>query len=391
MIAIKNEEKISKRRSQTLLNFLKDRFNLFNRYNAYIFLATMALVMFGTIMIYAASYNLYNYVYLKKQLMWFFIGFCVLCLLSFLPHKILKSKIVVYGLLSIAFLLLIIVLIPGVGVKIKGSARWIRFAGINFQPSEIMRFAMLIFLSYSLSKKQEAGTITQFAIGYIPHIIIVMVCFFLIALEPDYSSATFLILFTYILMLCAGVKLVHLILPTVFIFPVLYYVAISKGYRVMRIISFLNPWDHRTEGGYQHIQSFIAYGLGRFKGVGLGEGAQKLGYIPEAHTDFIFPIIAEEIGFAGVLIVLFVYGIIFTMGVIVARRAKDTFSTLLAMGIVLSLAFNVSINMLVTLGLLPVTGMALPFFSYGGTSLIINMACIGILMNVAARNEAKIK
>jgi cell division protein FtsW len=186
------------------------------------------------------------------------------------------------------------------------------------------------------------------------------------------------------MLFAGGVRLIHLFSPLVVVLPAAYLFMISADYRIERLLSFLNPWKYQSDEGYQVIHSLMAFGSGGVFGTGIGKGYQKLFYLPEPHTDFVFSVIGEELGLIGVLAILALYFIILWRGVLIARRVRDPFGQLLAVGLTTAIGLQVGVNMSVALGLLPTKGLTLPFMSYGGTSLLINMASVGILLNIAA-------
>jgi cell division protein FtsW len=238
-------------------------------------------------------------------------------------------------------------------------------------------------MAYSLSKKQP--NISKFSIGFIPHLILLAIMSVLLLFQPDFGTIFIFCLIVWIMMFVAGVKLVHLGTPLLFIIPLLTFIMIKAPYRLERIMIFWDPWQYPTDGGYQIIHSLMAFGTGGLFGTGIGQSYQKLFYLPEPHTDFIFSVIGEETGFMGVLLILVMYVWIMCRGIFIAKNAENIFGSLLATGIVSALAVQVTVNMGVALGLLPTKGLTLPFLSYGGTSLLINMAAMGILMNIGGK------
>jgi cell division protein FtsW len=240
--------------------------------------------------------------------------------------------------------------------------------------------AMILYLAYSMSKKQDR--IRDFSIGFVPHIMVLIVLIVPIMLQPDFGSVVILTLITGMMLFVGGVPLRYLALAGLAVAPVGGYLLLSADYRVKRLMSFLNPWDYPTAEGYQTIHSLMAFGSGGLWGTGIGKSLQKLFYLPEPHTDFIFSVIGEEFGLVGVTIIVLLYGLIIWRGIAIARNTTDPFGALLSFGLTAAIALQVCINMGVTLGLLPTKGLTLPFLSYGGTSLVLNMAAVGVLMNI---------
>jgi len=266
------------------------------------------------------------------------------------------------------------------GSSAGGAARWLRLGPVSFQPSEFARFSVVIFMAYSMSKKKEH--LKDFYIGFLPHVLVLSAFTVLIFLQPDFGSVVILGALTWIMLFVGGARLRHLASSLLLVLPVLYYFMIHAEYRVKRIMSFLDPWQYPTEEGYQIIHSLMAFGTGGIWGAGIGKGYQKLFYLPEPHTDFIFSVIGEELGLVGIFLILGLYSVIVWRGLAIARNTDDLFGSFVALGLTSALALQVIVNMGVCLGLLPTKGLALPFLSYGGTSLLINMASIGILMNI---------
>ncbi len=343
----------------------------------------------GIIMVYSASSSIgmeeHNsaFFYMKKQVFFFCISLCVMFVAASFPYKLYRSFS--YFILFTAIFLLIAVLFPALSIKAGGANRWIHIAGITFQPSEFAKLALIIFLGYSLSKKQEQ--IRLFSVGFFPHLVVFSLLSFLIIIQPDFGTIVVLGMITWGMMFIAGVKLVHLLSPLPLVIPVLYFFVYKVDYRLERILVFLNPWADPYNAGYQITHSLKAFGSGGIFGKGIGLGMQKMHYLPEPHTDFIFSIIGEELGLIGVIIILCLYLILLLKGVNIAKKAGTVFGAITAAGLTIYIAVQVIINTGVALGALPTKGLTLPFISYGGTSLIINMAAIGILMNIGASKD----
>ncbi len=343
----------------------------------------------GIIMVYSASSSIgmeeHNsaFFYMKKQVFFFCISLCVMFVAASFPYKLYRSFS--YFILFTAIFLLIAVLFPALSIKAGGANRWIHIAGITFQPSEFAKLALILFLGYSLSKKQEQ--IRLFSVGFFPHLVVFSLLSFLIIIQPDFGTIVVLGMITWGMMFIAGVKLLHLLSPLPLVVPVLYFFVYKVDYRLERILVFLNPWADPYNAGYQITHSLKAFGSGGIFGKGIGLGMQKMHYLPEPHTDFIFSIIGEELGLIGVIIILCLYLILLLKGVNIAKKAGTVFGAITAAGLTIYIAVQVIINTGVALGALPTKGLTLPFISYGGTSLIINMAAIGILMNIGASKD----
>ncbi len=340
----------------------------------------------GIIMVYSASSAIghdsfgSHYHFVKRQALFCGVSIVVMFILASFPYRYLKAF--AYILLGMALLLLFAVMIPSMGVSAGGACRWLKIAGVSFQPSEFAKLALIVFLAYSLSKKQEM--IKLFSVGFVPHVILFATFAALIIIQPDFGTVVILGAITWGMMFMAGVRVTHLLLPVPLLIPFLYFFVYKVDYRMDRIFAFLNPWADPMDTGYQITHSLKAFGSGGIFGKGIGLGMQKLHYLPEPHTDFIFSVVGEELGLIGVLVILLLYAIILYRGAAIAREADTLFGSFVAAGLTLSIGLQVIINIGVTMGVLPTKGLTLPFLSYGGTSLLLTMAAMGILMNIGA-------
>ncbi|WP_419660313.1 FtsW: cell division protein FtsW [Desulfosarcina variabilis str. Montpellier] len=348
----------------------------------------LLLVGMGIIMVYSASSALAlqrfgsDYYFLKRQAMFSLAGIVVLVGFSYIPFRL--YRLLTYPVLLLGIGMLVAVIFSGWGVSAGGSTRWLQFGPLRFQPAELARMALVIYLAYSMSKKDEL--LRDFYVGFLPHLIVLGVLLLLLMAQPDFGSVVIFAALTWIMLFVGGCRLSHLLGVILLFLPLIWLLMNQAEYRVKRLMSFLHPWEHSSDAGYQIVHSFMAFGTGGITGAGIGKGYQKLFYLPEPHTDFIFSVIGEELGLIGVMIVIILYGIMLMRGIRIARHAQDPFGAFLAMGITVAIGLQVCINMGVTLGLLPTKGLALPFLSYGGTSLLINMAAVGIMMNIGARD-----
>jgi cell division protein FtsW len=360
-------------------------------YDGPLLFAVLFLVGIGIVMVYSASSVLAlkkfgsGFYFLKKQALFSLVGIVALVACSHIPYRIYRS--LTYPILFLALGLLIAVLVSGLGLAAGGSMRWLRLGPLTFQPSEAARLALIVFMAYSLSKKQDG--LRQFGIGFLPHVLMLIVFAALLLLQPDFGSVVIFSILVWVMMFVAGVPIRHLLSALLLLLPMTYLLMVNATYRIKRLVSFLDPWQYPAGEGYQIIHSLMAFGTGGLWGTGIGKGYQKLFYLPEPHTDFIFAVIGEELGFWGVLGILVLYGLVLWRGTRIAFRCRDEFGMLMAMGITTAIGLQVSINMGVALGLLPTKGLTLPFLSYGGTSLVLNMACIGIMMNIGAGHGEK--
>ncbi|MBU0991645.1 MAG: putative lipid II flippase FtsW [Proteobacteria bacterium] len=356
------------------------------QYDLRLLIPVISLVGIGIIMIYSSSSAIAlkkfgsDYYFIKKQVTFALSGMMLLLIFRHFPYRLFHKFAYPFIILSCIFLTLLH--LPDFGLTAGGATRWLRLGTFSFQPAEFARFAMVLYLAYSLSKKQD--NIKDPLIGFLPHVIILSLLSLLILSQPDFGSAAILAALTWIMMFIGGVRLKHLLLSLLPILPLVLMFMISAEYRLRRLLTFMNPWEYPAEEGYQIIHSLMAFGTGGLFGTGIGKGYQKLFYLPEPHTDFIFSVIGEELGLIGVLIILALYMVILWRGIDIAKHSKDKFGCFMAVGITTAMGLQVCINMGVALGLLPTKGLTLPFLSYGGTSLVLNMACIGILMNIGA-------
>jgi len=290
-----------------------------------------------------------------------------------------------YFWLFIAIAGLILVFVPGVGKEVSGSSRWVRLGFISGQPSEFAKFALVTLLASSLAAKQEK--IKSFAYGLAPHLIVLGIFFGLIVMEPDLGTSLILVVITMSLLFVAGVRVSYLLALFSMLIPVIAFLIMRHGYQLRRIMAFLAPWDDPFGAGYHIIHSFYAFSLGGLTGVGPGAGREKLFFLPEPHTDFIFSVVGEEWGFIGVTVVSLLFLCLVWRGIVIALNAYDLEGTYLALGLTLIIGVQAFLNMFIVTGLLPTKGLALPFFSYGGSSLVMNFVCVGILMNIAAQGK----
>jgi cell division protein FtsW len=352
-------------------------------------LATLLLVGIGITMIYSSSAILARerfgeaHFFLQRELISVVIGLAALAAGRLIPINYYRRY--TYAIFLVAIALLCLVHMPGIGVRAGGATRWIQIAGLSFQPSEFAKIALVFFVAYALDKKKEK--IRNFGIGFLPTMALSMVLVFLVLLGKDLGTAFLMVITVLGMMYVAGARPSYLIAQVLIAFPVLYQLITSVAYRRRRILAFLNPWEHRQTEGFQIIQSFLAFQAGGLFGVGLGEGKQKLFYLPEAHTDFIFSVLAEELGLLGVLSVLLLFAVWIFRAVSIAWQTQDWYSRFLALGLSLSIGWLALLNMAVVMGLLPTKGIPLPFISYGGTSLIMSLFAVGVLLNISAQSE----
>lgn len=361
-------------------------------FDVYIFFTTLLLILVGLIMIFSSSAILAqetygnSYYFLKKEIIFIIVGMILLLTTKTISYKFYGK--VIYLILGATLFLMLLTFIPGLSHSAKGATRWISLAGFTFQPSELTKLTVVIFAAYMISKKQEK--ITSFAYGLLPLLLIVGLFVGLILLQRDLGSVFVLSAVLFIMLFVAGSRIIHLALLVLASLPGIYFLIFSVQFRRQRILAFLDPWKYQQDFAYQIIQSFTAFNSGGLTGVGLGESKQKLFYLPEAHTDFIFSILGEEFGMIGVVAVAGLFLFLVARGLKIALKTKDSFGMYLALGITCLLGLEAFINFGVVMGILPTKGLALPFISYGGTSLLVSMIAVGILLNVSTHTGEEI-
>jgi cell division protein FtsW len=350
-------------------------------------LAVAGLLALGMTMVLSTSY-LYSQerygdgtYFFRKQLIAMGAGVIALVACTVVPSTLYRRF--AYPLLAVSFIILAMVLIPGVGVNRGGARRWIMFPGFAFQPSELAKLSMVFYLAHSMAKKQEM--IRTFSVGVLPHLIISGLFAGLLLLEPDFGTALILTMVLYFMLFIGGVRVSHLLSTALLALPVLVYVMMTAEYRLRRLMTFLDPWSDATGSGFHVIQSLIAFGSGQFFGRGLGESRQKLFYLPEAHTDFVYSVIGEELGLLGALAVLSLFGVIIVRGLRLTAKIEEPFDQYLAFGLTVLLGLQALIHMGVVMGLMPTKGLVLPFISYGGSAMVINLMEAGILLGLSRR------
>jgi cell division protein FtsW len=357
-------------------------------YDVQMLMAVLFLVGMGIVMVYSASSNLAlnehgsDLYFLKKQAFYSLLGILALVACAHIPYRFYRA--LTYPALFLALGLMMAVLLTKMGMTVNGSSRWLQIGPVTFQPSELARIVLVMYLAYSLNKKQDS--IRVFSIGFVPHFLLLAVFSFLLVMQPDFGSTAIFIALTCLMMFVGGVPLRHLAVALLVLPSVGIMLMKMAGYRypIERILTVLNPEKDPFNKGWQINCSLDAFRSGGFIGTGIGNEYQIS--LPEPHTDFIFSVIGQELGFVGVLVIIVLFGLILWRGTLIACQCKDRFGMLLATGLIISIGLNASINMGVCLGMLPPKGLTLPFLSYGGTSLLLNMACIGILMNIGARH-----
>ena len=350
-----------------------------------LFITIILISLFGILMITSASsiWSEYKFNdslrYLKLQSLFFIIGLILMIIISNINYM--KYKDNANKILFICFILLILVLIPGVGTIRNGSRSWFGIGGLGVQPSEFMKLAIIIFTSKYLSNNPKE--IRKIIKGVFPILGITLISFLLIMLQPDLGTGAIILVSVIGLLFVSGVDISFFIRIGILGLIGLTGLIIMAPYRIKRIVSFINPWADPLGTGFQSIQSLYAIGPGGLLGMGLFNSIQKHFYLPEPQTDFIFSIISEELGILGIFIVAILFITIFYRCIKIAISCNDLFGKYLAFGITFQLAFQTILNLSVVVGLVPITGVTLPFLSYGGSSLIITMVSMGIILNIS--------
>ena len=350
--------------------------------NPYILYSVLALVAIGIIMVFSASYYdaLYKhkdvFYFLKKELTWVPVGLVALVVMMLIDYHLLKKfTVFAYGVTVVA-----LVAVLFVGSTINGAKRWLNIAGISFQPSELAKYVIVFFLAMMIDKYGKVNRNWKIPLIYLGSAALFAL---LVYKENNLSIAAIIMFVAFIMIFVSGMSFKETfaligiggVAGTIGIF--------SSDYRTERFISFLDPWKYANDEGYQLVHSLYALGSGGLFGVGLGNSKQKALYMPEPHNDFIFSIIGEEVGLIGCIFVIAIFVVLIVSGIKVASRAKDRYGKLLATGIISVIAVQAIINIAVVTGSMPVTGVPLPFISYGGTSLVFNLAAMGVLLNIS--------
>lgn len=357
-----------------------------------LFTAVYLLVSFGIVMTYSSSAVYAGQVFhnpayfLTRQLFFAAVGTVLLFMAAGRDPALWKEH--ARELLFFSILLLVLVLLPGTGHAAGGARRWIRLGPFNFQPAEIAKLTVCIFLSDYLSRRMKGIQKGEFYALLPPAVALFVMCG-LILLQPDLGSTVFIFILSAVLFFLAGIRMKYVWGASLFFVPVFYFLVVRIPYRLSRVTAYLNPWQDPQGSGYQIIQSMLAFGLGGLKGVGLGESSQKLFYLPQSYNDFIFSVIAEETGLIGASFLVLLYALILYCGLRIARRARGNYERLLVTSLVLLVVLQALINMLVATGLIPTKGLPMPFVSYGGTSLVFNLIGVGLLLAVDRSIEGR--
>jgi cell division protein FtsW len=356
-------------------------------YFVVLFVAMTLLVLLGLIMVLSASaanalaYESSSWFYFKRHVMWLGLGTFALMVTMRIDYRFWQK--VATPILLLAVTLLTLVLIPGVGVTVNGSTRWLGWGPLTLQPSEIAKIAVIVYCADLLARRP--GWAAQLTV--VPVLVILMYVSFLVMLQPNLGTTIIICAIVMAMLFAAGVQMRNVALLAALFGVVAGLLAVVEPYRMRRLIGYRDLWGNRGSTSYQTFQSLISVSNGGITGVGLGASRGKWGYLPFAHTDFIFAILAEELGLVGAVTVIAVFLMIGVLGFAVASHAPDRFGMLVSIGITAWILVQAFINIGVTLGLLPVTGVPLPFLSFGGSSLVVTMGSFGILLNVARHSR----
>jgi cell division protein FtsW len=346
-----------------------------------------ALLLLGLVMMTSASISIADKQlheplrYFEKQMVGVVLGLVAMVIAMLIPTNVWERISV--PLLLFAFLILVIVLVPGIGHEVNGSRRWLRAGIMNFQGSELARVLLLTYLASYVVRKQ--AELKQDLKGFLKPLAVLMGAALLLLLEPDFGAATVIMATGLGILFLAGVKLRHFLALVLLAAGGMALIAVTSAYRLKRLIAFMDPWADPFNSGFQLTQSLIAIGRGELLGVGLGSSVQKLFYLPEAHTDFVFAVLAEELGLAGVVVTLALFVVLAWRAFHIARQAAEAglaFQAYFAAGFGLWLGLQTFINVGVNLGLLPTKGLTLPLMSYGASSIMVTLGWLGVLMRI---------
>ncbi len=377
---------------RSAVTYLKSWFGRFEavsqrRPDPWLWLPAMALLMLGCLMVLNTTYFMSQektgdaFHFFKLHLLHLGVGLAMLMALSQFSLRGLRR--LVFPLLIVSVAMLIMLYVPGLGIVHGGARRWLRLGPYVCEPVEFAKLAVVFFLAEFLSKRQERMRL--FEHGPLPAFLIIAPIALMILKQPDLGNTVMIALVLFVMLYAAGAQMQHLSMAGGAALCILVLQTMAKSYRMRRVTAFLHPWETAQGAGFQLIQSFIALGAGGGWGVGLGEGRQKMYYLPQAHTDFIFAVVGEEFGILGGVVVVALFCVILFRGMKIAHDEPDAFASLLAVGLTASLSFQALINMAVVIGMIPTKGLPLPFLSYGGTAIMMSMAALGALLALGRR------
>jgi cell division protein FtsW len=341
----------------------------------------------GLIMVYSASFVFAHerlgdgYYFLRRQGLYALLGIALMAAAAKFPYQYLKP--LAWPIAVLSYFTLLVVLVPGVGIRSGGAQRWLPLGFAQVEPSEFAKLAVVVFLAYRLWKLGDE--VSDFRKGFLPNLLTVAAFAGVIIKQPDLGTCVTIGLIALVMLFLSGTNLKYLAGTALAAAPVLAFAIMSADYRVRRLWSFWEPWSDPLGCGFQIIHSLLAIGSGGVTGQGLGGGYQKLFYLPQSHTDFIFSVLAEEMGLVGVCLVVGLFTAFVVRGLWLSSRVGDPFGQLLAQGLTVLVGLQAGINIAVVMALVPTKGLTLPFMSYGGSSLIMNMTAVGVLLNVASQ------
>ena len=361
-------------------------------YDKWFVAAIMGLLLIGLMMVSSSSVMIATknyhqpFYFLVRQTAYLSIGAMLAMVVMRVDTTIWQKHSV--ALLGICLLCMVLVLIPGIGKMVNGSRRWLALGPIGIQVSELAKFLVVIYISGYLVRQQERNK--SQILGFIKPMIVLAIVASLLLMEPDFGATVVIVSTVMMMLFLSGVKWLYYLILMVCVAVAMAMLAVASPYRVARLTAFLNPWADQFKSGYQLTQALIAFGRGGWFGMGLGDSVQKLFYLPEAHTDFLFAVLAEELGFLGIIVVIFLYGILFWRGMMIGFQAfqqNRLFAAYIAYGLSCWLFFQALINMGVNSGMLPTKGLTLPFLSYGGASLVVNCLVVALLLRIDHENR----
>jgi cell division protein FtsW len=351
----------------------------------WLFGVAVVLLSAGVVMVYSASAIVAAdrfhdpYFFLKKQLFWALLGSIAMLVAIRVDYR--KLERLVLPALIVAGVLLVLVLVPPIGQAINGTRRWIRLGSVSFQPAELAKLALVFYLAAFVARRQEVlGEVRR---GLVPPLLVAGAFAGLVFVQPDLGNCLTLIALTFGLLYLAGAPVRHLLWALAPALPLLAIAIYAAPYRLRRMTAFWDPWSDPRGSGFQIIQSWLAFGNGGLTGQGIGGSRQKLFYLPEAHTDFIFAVVGEELGFAGAAVFVTLFAVLIWRGLRIGLRTAEPFGAYLALGITLLIATQTLVNLGVVTGLLPTKGLPLPFVSFGGSALLMTMLSTGVLLNIS--------
>jgi cell division protein FtsW len=354
----------------------------------WLFLATLALICASVVMVYSASALValerfqQPYLFVTRQMMWAALGIAVLSIVMRVDYRTYRNDRLIWLLLGVVGFMLVAVLFSR---PINGTRRWFGIGGFGMQPSELAKLAAIFFTALILERRRTR--INELGFSLVPIAIVVGGLVGLILLQPDFGTAVSLLVVIGVMVFAAGISYRYLVGAGLLALPALYVIMMQADYRRRRLLTFMDPWADPLGDGFQIIQSLIAVGTGGVFGKGLMEGVQKLFYLPEPFTDFIFAVISEETGLVGASMVVLCFSVIAWRGLRTAMRAPDSFGAYLALGITMMLVLQAFVNISVVLGLLPTKGIPLPLVSNGGSSMLINLLGVGVLLNISQHSR----